>query len=430
MVKNSNVTVVLGSFYGDEGKGKILYYVSKNADIALRCTGGNNAGHTVVANGKKLALHLIPSGTFKGNVIGVIGNGVVIDPKVLVDEINKLKESGISEKNLLISNGAHIIMPYDIELDGLYENLKKNSIGTTKRGIGPTYMDKMERSGIRAENFVSPKFREMAITNFKNKNKFLEAYGLGFIKYKKLLNEYEEYAKTLKPLVGDATNFLHESLENGKKIVVEGAQATLLDIDLGTYPFVTSSNATIGGILTGSGLNASNINRVIGVTKAHSSRVGEGPYVTEERGEMGDIIRESAHEYGTTTGRPRRCGWLDLLALKYAARVNGFTDIAINHLDTILKLKEFKLCLKYMYDAKETDVFSPSIDYLEKCAPIYETFEGGYDISNIRNRKDLPKEAQRFLDRIEEVVKVPISLIGVGADDDCIIDCTKQKKKS
>jgi adenylosuccinate synthase len=419
----AKAVVVLGSFYGDEGKGRVLFHVSKDADIALRCTGGNNAGHTVVVNGKKLALHLIPSGTLRGNVIGVIGNGVVIDPKVLIEELDLLKENGIPETNLIISSKAHIIMPYDKEMDMVLESIKENPVGTTKRGIGPCYSSKMDRTGIRVEDYIGDDFVKLATTNFENRNKIIQAYGFKPMEYKELIEKYVSYVERIKPLVKNSVNFLHNSIENGKKVVIEGAQATLLDIDHGTYPFVTSSNPTIGGILTGSGLNTNNIGRIYGVLKAHSSRVGEGPYVTEELSETGDKKREIAHEYGTTTGRPRRCGWLDLVALKYAARVNGFTDLAINHLDSVGKLETFKLCVAYKYDGKEIDEFDTDVKFLKQCEPVYEEFVGNFgEISHIRDKKDLPKEAIRFLNRIEEVVGVKVSLIGVGADEEDIIE--------
>jgi adenylosuccinate synthase len=418
----SKVNVVLGTFYGDEGKGRVLFHVAKDANIALRCTGGNNAGHTVVINNKKIALHLIPSGTLREGVIGIIGNGVVIDPKVLVKELDLIKENGIKEEDVIVSSKAHIIMPYDIEMDEALEKLKSNPVGTTKRGIGPTYCDKMNRIGIRVEDLIGPNFINIATTNFENTNKILVAYDMKVLEYKPLIDEYISYANRIRPLVKNTVNFIHEALEKDKKIVVEGAQATLLDIDHGTYPFVTSSNPTIGGILTGSGLNHGNIDRVYGVLKAHSSRVGEGPYVTEELSDIGDKIREIAHEYGTTTGRPRRCGWLDIVALNYAIRVNGITDLAINHVDSIGKLDEFKLCVGYKLGKKEVE-FDTNLEFLTKCEPIYEIFKGNFgEISHIRKKEELPKEAIRFLNRIEELTKIKITLIGVGADEEDIIE--------
>lgn len=304
----SKVNVVLGSFFGDEGKGKIIDYLSTNADVSIRCSGGNNAGHTIKVNGEKFAFHLIPSGILNPNTKALIGNGVVIDPKVLIEEINNLEKHGYSTKNLFISNKAHVIMPYHIELDKLLEeNRGSAKIGTTARGIGPAYCDKYERSGIRMENFITANFRELALRNIENKNKIFKSFNYPTLDANKIIKEYEEYAKILTPYVKDTINIIHKSLENNEKILCEGAQATLLDIDFGTYPYVTSSNPTIGGICTGTGIGAKDIGEVYGVLKAYSSKVGEGPFITEQDNKIGDTIRELGHEYGTTTKRPRRC---------------------------------------------------------------------------------------------------------------------------
>lgn len=419
------VNVVLGSFYGDEGKGKIIDYLSQNADISVRCTGGNNAGHSIEVNGKKFAFHLIPSGILNEKTLAVIGNGVVIDPKVLIEEINTVKENGYSTKNLKISDKAHVIFPYHIEMDKLLESLRKEEkIGTTARGIGPAYCDKYERCGIRMGDLVSKRFEKQLRKNIENKNRIFEMYNYETIDADKLVEEYNKYADFLKEYVVDTVYLLHNALEEDKQILCEGAQATLLDIDFGSYPFVTSSNPTIGGICTGTGIAAKDIGEVYGVLKAYSSRVGEGPYLTEQNNEIGDKIRELGHEYGTTTKRPRRCGWLDLVALKYAVMVNGITGLAINHVDTIGKLDKIKLCVAYKKDGKESLRFSTDMDYLEGCTPVYEEFDGNFgDISNIRNRKDLPENAKKYLNRIEEIVKVPIKFIGTGAGRDSMIIC-------
>ena len=348
------VDVVLGAFYGDEGKGKIIDYLSGNCKYAVRFSGGNNAGHTIEVDGKKFAFHLIPSGILNKNVKAILGNGVVIDPKVLIEEIDNLKENGYKVDNLYISDKAHLILPYHIELDKMLEDIREDKkIGTTKRGIGPAYSDKFERSGIRMEDFISDKFADYLKTNIKNKNIILSAYGYNTIDFDEVYNEYKKYAEILKPYICDTTTMLHQAILNKEKILCEGAQATLLDIDFGSYPYVTSSNPTIGGVSTGTGIGAKYINDVYGVIKAYSSRVGEGPYVTELKGEVGDKIRELGHEYGTTTKRPRRCGWLDTVALKYAVMVNGLTHLAINHLDTIGKLDKIKLCVAYEYDVRK-----------------------------------------------------------------------------
>lgn len=419
------VNVVLGSFYGDEGKGKIIDYLSQNADISVRCTGGNNAGHSIEVNGKKFAFHLIPSGILNEKTLAVIGNGVVIDPKVLIEEINTVKENGYSTKNLKISDKAHVIFPYHIEMDKLLESLRKEGkIGTTARGIGPAYCDKYERCGIRMGDLVSKRFEKQLRKNIENKNRIFEMYNYETIDADKVVEEYNKYADFLKEYVVDTVYLLHNALEEDKQILCEGAQATLLDIDFGSYPFVTSSNPTIGGICTGTGIAAKDIGEVYGVLKAYSSRVGEGPYLTEQNNEIGDTIRELGHEYGTTTKRPRRCGWLDLVALKYAVMVNGITGLAINHVDTIGKLDKIKLCVAYKKDGKESLRFSTDMDYLEGCMPVYEEFDGNFgDISNIKNREDLPENAKKYLNRIEEIVKVPIKFIGTGAGRDSMIIC-------
>lgn len=416
------VDVVLGAFFGDEGKGKVIDFLSTKADLSLRCAGGNNAGHTISFDGKKFAMHLIPSGIFSG-AYAIIGNGVVVNPKVLLEEIQTLKDAGISTEKLLISDKAHVILPYHPEFDSLEEEMRgKNKIGTTKRGIGPCYSDKMGRFGIRMEDFISPKFSELLKQNLKTKNKMFDLYGKSQLDYKKVYKEYLAYAEQLKPYVCDTISFIHNSLEKNKKIVCEGAQATLLDIDFGTYPFVTSSNTTIGGILNGTGLNASSIGKVYGVIKAYSSRVGEGPYVTELKDEIGNKIRELGHEYGTTTNRPRRCGWLDLVALKYATRLNGFTDIAMNHLDTIGKLDEIKLCVGYRDENGNVTIdYTTNPEKLEKMSPVYQTFEGNFDVSGIKKFSKLPKKAKIYIQAIEKFIGVPVTFIGTGPSREEII---------
>lgn len=421
----SKVNVVLGGFYGDEGKGKIIDYLSGDADMSIRYSGGNNAGHTITVDGVKYAFHLIPSGILNKETKAVIGNGVVIDPKVLLEEIDNLHANGVSTDNLYISSKAHIILPYHVELDKmLEENRGENKIGTTARGIGPAYCDKYERSGIRVEDFIGPNFAKLAKTNIENKNVIFEAFGHDKLDAESIIEEYSAYAKRLEPYVTDTINLVHKALDNGEKIICEGAQATLLDIDFGTYPFVTSSSPTIGGVCTGSGIGPKDIGEVYGVIKAYSSRVGKGPYLTEEDNEIGDTIRELGHEYGTTTKRPRRCGWLDLVALKYAARLNSMTGIAINHVDTIGKLDKIKLCVGYNHKGNVSMDFSTNPDYIKDCTPVYEEFEGNFgDISNITNRDDLPEKAKKYLNRIEEVVGVPIKFIGTGAGRENMIIC-------
>ena len=417
------VDVVLGAFYGDEGKGKIIDYLSGNCKYAVRFSGGNNAGHTIEVDGKKFAFHLIPSGILNKKVKAILGNGVVIDPKVLIEEINNLKENGYKVDNLYISDKAHLILPYHIELDSMLEDIRgTQKIGTTKRGIGPAYSDKLERSGIRMEEFISSRFMGRLRANITNKNIILKAYGHETLDFDKIYNEYLEYAKILKPYVCDTTKMLHKALKNNEKILCEGAQATLLDIDFGSYPYVTSSNPTIGGVSTGTGIGAKYIDEVVGVIKAYSSRVGEGPYVTELKDETGDKIRELGHEYGTTTKRPRRCGWLDIVALNYSVMINGITSIALNHLDTIGKLDKIKLCVAYEYNGKREDFFSTNIDFLENSKPIYEEFEGNFkDISNCKSYEELPINAKKYIERIEELTSTKIKFIGTGAGRNDII---------
>lgn len=416
-MSRSKVDVVLGSFYGDEGKGKIIDYLGSNADIAVRCSGGNNAGHTIEVDGIKFAFHLIPSGILNKDTIAVIGNGVVVNPKVLIEEMENLKEHGYSADNLRISDKAHIILPYHIEMDKLLEeNRGNNKIGTTARGIGPAYCDKYERCGIRAEDLVSDRFEELLTININNKNKIFKMYDHETIDLEKTLADYKEYAKILKPYITDTVTLIHNALDEGKKVICEGAQATLLDIDFGSYPFVTSSNPSIGGVCTGSGVGARDIGEVYGVLKAYSSRVGAGPYVTEQNNETGDTIRELGHEYGTTTKRPRRCGWLDLVALKYAVRLNGITGLAVNHVDTIGKLDNIKLCVAYNCNGKETTDFSTNVDFLNNSYAVYEDFEGNFgDISNCKTYDELPENAKKYLKRIEEFTGVPVKFIGTGA---------------
>ncbi len=419
----NNVSVVLGAFYGDEGKGKIIDYLSKDAKYAVRFSGGNNAGHSIEVDGKKFAFHLIPSGILNKNVKAILGNGVVIDPKVLIEEIDNLKLNGYKVDNLYISDKAHVILPYHIELDGLLEDIRGgNKIGTTKRGIGPAYCDKYERCGIRIEDLISKNFKEKLKTNIDNKNVILKAYGYDTIDFDKVYKEYEGYAKIIKPYVCDTITMLHTAIKNNENILCEGAQATLLDIDFGSYPYVTSSSPTIGGVSTGTGIGSRYIKNVYGVIKAYSSRVGEGPYVTELKNKVGDKIRELGHEYGTTTKRPRRCGWLDIVALNYAIMVNGLTAIAMNHLDTIGKLDKIKLCVAYKYNNKVYTNFSTNMDFLSKAKPVYEEFDGNFgDISKCKTYDELPENAKKYVNRIEELTDTPIKFIGTGAGRDNII---------
>lgn len=419
----SKVNVVIGCFYGDEGKGRTTDYLSQKCEVAVRATGGNNAGHTIMVNGKKFAMRLIPSGILSKKTLAVIANGVVLNPKVLIGEINMLKENGVDvDKYLKISEKAHIIFPYHGDLDVYLEERRKNKIGTTKNGIGPAYCDKFERSGIRLEDLYKADFAEVLKSQYINKSYLYGSEEAAMVEYQKTLAEYTEYAAILKQYVCDTVSLLHQCIREDKNIVVEGAQATLLDIDFGSYPYVTSSNPTIGGIISGTGISARAIGDVYGAIKAYSSRVGEGPFVTELMDEVGDRIRDLGHEYGTVTGRPRRCGWLDLVALQYAINLNGVNYINLNHLDTIGAFDKFKACVAYEVDGVETKAFSTNEEFLRKAKPVYVEFDGNFgDISKCRTFEDLPENAQKYVKFIEEYTGSVVKLIGVGADREEII---------
>lgn len=414
---NKNVDVVLGSFYGDEGKGKVATYLSKDADIALRCTGGNNAGHTIEIDGQKLVFHLVPSGIVNKNTLGIIGNGTVLDGAVLIDEINTLDKLGIDTKKLMISTRAHIILPYHIKEDELAEILKgDNKVGTTKRGIGPAYADKMNRIGFRMIDLYQDNFEEKLKTNIQNKNEVFNTFDIPLINYNDILEQIQAQKQILKPFVTDTVYYLHENPD--KSIVIEGAQAAGLDIDLGDYPMVTSSNPNIGGILNGSGISYQRLGKVVGTLKAYESRVGEGPFLTEQKNQTGDLIRKLGHEYGSTTGRPRRCGYLDLVFLKRAALINGYTDLCLNHLDTVGKLETVKLCTRYKYKNAIFETYNDSIlGHEDEVECIYEELEGNFDASHITDYEDLPEKAKTFIKTIEKHINTPVTYIGTGADN-------------
>ncbi len=419
----AKVEVVLGLNYGDEGKGKISTFLAQDSDIALRCTGGNNAGHTVEFNGTKIVFHLIPSGILNKDTEAVIGNGVVIDPKVLFEEIEILKENKVDLTKLHISTRAHLIFPYHVLEDKLHEYLKEDDkVGTTARGIGPCYMDKADRIGLRVIDMYSDSFEKKLRRNIKNKNKVFELFGFETLDEEQIVSDYLKYRDMMKPYVIDTVSYLHKAIDENKKIICEGAQATGLDMDLGDYPMVTSSNPTIGGIQTGSGLGAKDITSVYGVCKAYASRVGEGPFITEQNNETGDLIRELGHEYGATTKRPRRCGWMDLVALKYAVKVNGVTALALNHLDTIGKLGNAKLCVGYKLDGIVYDESNDAIIGREnEVEPIYEEFETNFEIKGEIDYNNLPENAKKYIERIEKHLSVPVKFIGTGPDNDDMI---------
>ncbi|RLE76550.1 MAG: adenylosuccinate synthase [Thermoprotei archaeon] len=421
--------VVVGTQWGDEGKGKIVDFLAKKADVVVRYNGGCNAGHTVLVKDRKFKFHLVPSGVLQGK-IGVIGNGTVIDPKVLVEEIEALKHEGIDLK-LYISCKAHVTMPYHRIFDrGKEIKRGREKIGTTGRGIGPTYADKMKRTeAIRVSDFISEKFEEKLSRILELKIPELLEYGIikdeGELEsYKReIMEEYSVYAEKLRGFVTDTSLLLNKFLDEGKTVLFEGAQGTLLDVDHGTYPYVTSSNATAGGACTGAGVGPRRINRVIGVAKAYTTRVGSGPFPTELTDEIGDFLRERGHEYGTTTGRPRRCGWLDVVILKYAKRINSLDELALTKLDVLSGLEKLKICVAYEIDGKIVKEFPASISELEKCKPVYIELDGWEEIERSEwreiARKDfeaLPKNAKTYVQKIRELVDLPITIISVGPD--------------
>ena len=411
-----NVNAVIGLAYGDEGKGKIAEYLSKDADIAIRATGGNNAGHTIEKDGKKLVFHLIPSGILNDKTIGIIGNGTVLDLNVLIDEIKTLESLNVDLNKLMISSRAHVILPYHIIEDKMQEKLKgNNKVGTTGRGIGPAYADKINRIGFRMIDLYSADFAEKLKRNVENKNKVFEIFNMPLINYEELLKKITEQKEFLKPFVKDTVAYLEDNED--KSIVIEGAQAAYLDIDLGDYPMVTSSNPNIGGMQNGSGIAPQRFDKVIGVIKAYASRVGEGPFITEQDNEIGNLIRKLGHEYGSTTGRPRRCGWLDLVALKRVTKINGITDLNVNHLDTVGKLDKIKLCTGYKYkNAVFTTYNDQILGHEDEIECIYEELEGNFDAQHITEYEKLPEKAKTFIKTIEKHTKTKVSYIGTGAD--------------
>lgn len=410
--------LVLGAQWGDEGKGKITNYFSRIADVVVRYQGGNNAGHTIVFNGHKYALSLLPSGIFDNNIKCVLGNGMVINPLALVSERNNLIAQGFPCNNLYISDRSHIIFKHHLELDVLNENnLKENKIGTTKKGIGPCYSDKVSRIGLRMCDFVSDNFPKLYKNLLEIKNKEIVSLGGTPIDYESSVKEYLEAAKILKPFVCDTISLLARLRKGNAKILFEGAQGALLDIDFGSYPYVTSSNVTSGGVISGSGIGLFGLDEVLGIVKAYTTRVGEGAFPSEIHGELANIIREKGHEYGTITHRPRRVGYLDLVALKYSILINGISSICLTLLDVLSGLQEIKVCVSYDYHGKTLHTLPASNEILKECQPNYVTLEGfNEDISQVTSFEQLPLNAQKYLNFIEQELQVPISVFSVGAD--------------
>lgn len=421
----SNI-IIVGAQWGDEGKGKIVDYLSEKADVVARFQGGNNAGHTVVIKNAKFIFHLIPSGILHKGKICIIGNGVVIDPSVLLEEIDRLKKKGIKvDRKLYLSKNAHIIMPYHKEIEKEIENFKGlKKIGTTGRGIGPAYADKMSRTGIRVVDLLQPSvFKEKLKTNLKNINFLLENfYKVPSLSTEAIFSEYMGYAKKLSKYIADTDIMINRMISENKSVLFEGAQGTLLDIDHGTYPYVTSSSATAGGACTGLGVGPTKISKVLGVSKAYTTRVGSGPFPTEIKGSLGDMLREKGGEYGATTGRPRRCGWLDMVVLRHSARINGLTSLAITKLDVLDGLKIIKICTSYKYKGKIYKDLPKEINIIEECEPQYKEFEGWDTITvGTRDFAKLPKAAQKYIKEIENTLGIKVSIISTGQKRDEII---------
>ena len=414
--------VVVGTHWGDEGKGKITDFLSENAEVIARYQGGDNAGHTIVIEGTKYKLHLIPSGIFYPEKVSVIGNGVVVNPKSLVKELAYLHDAGITTDNLRISDRAHVILPYHIKLDQLQEDSKgDNKIGTTIKGIGPAYMDKAARVGIRIADLLDKEiFAERLKINLEQKNReFTKMYEVDPVDFQDIFEEYYDYGQQIKKYVTDTSVILNDALDAGKRVLFEGAQGVMLDIDQGTYPYVTSSNPVAGGVTIGSGVGPSKISKVVGVCKAYTSRVGDGPFPTELNDEIGHQIREVGHEYGTTTGRPRRVGWFDSVVMRHSRRVSGLTNLSLNSIDVLTGLDEVKICVAYDLDGERIDYYPASLETLQRCTPIYETLPGwSEDITGVRHLDDLPETAKNYVRRVSELVGVKISTFSVGPGRD------------
>ncbi len=410
--------LILGSQWGDEGKGKITNYLSNKADIVIRYQGGNNAGHTIVFNGHKYALRLIPSGVFNENVKCIMANGMVINPRAFKEEVSELINAGFSCKNIYISDRAHVIFDHHLELDRLNEEaLGDKKIGTTKKGIGPAYTDKIARTGMRMCDFVSVDFPELYKNLLEFKNKQIKDLGGTPIDYEKTVKEYMDLASYMRPMVTDTVKMIGDARKEGKNILFEGAQGALLDIDFGSYPYVTSSNVTSGGTISGTGIGCHGVDEVLGIVKSYETRVGEGAFPTEQLNEIGDLIRERGHEYGTVTHRPRRCGFLDLPALKYSIQINSITSICLTLLDVLTGFDKINVCTHYDYKGERIDTLPASDRVLRECKPVYAKLDGwSEDISNIKSFEDLPVNARKYVEFIEKEVGVPVVMVSTGPD--------------
>ncbi len=415
-----SATILVGAQWGDEGKGKITDFLAEKAQVVVRSQGGNNAGHTVINGDSEYKLHLIPSGILFNDTLNLIGNGVVVDIGVLLEEMDGLRERGVSFDNFYISDRAHLIMPYHKILDGLEEEAKAgDKIGTTKRGIGPAYVDKVSRIGIRlCDMMCESEFRRKLKIALAQKNALLtKIYGADPLSEDPIVAEYMAMADRIRPHVADTSVLLFKALKEGKKVLFEGAQGAHLDIDHGTYPFVTSSSPVSGGALTGTGVGPTCIDKVVGVAKAYTTRVGSGPFPTELEDDMGEELRQRGYEFGTTTGRPRRCGWLDAVVLKHSVRVNGITDLALTKLDVLDSLAEIKICTSYEYGSETLDEFPAALNVMNGLEPHYEIMAGWQqDTTGCRDFDQLPAAAQAYVKRIEELTGAEVSIVAVGPD--------------
>jgi adenylosuccinate synthase len=409
---------LVGLQWGDEGKGKVTDLLAENTDVVVRYQGGNNAGHTIVARGERYALHLVPTGVLYGHCTPVIGPGVVVNPQILLEEIDALEGRGVDTSRLLVSGNAHLIMPYHLELDRVTERrLGKNRLGTTKRGIGPAYADKAARIGLRVQDLLDPKiFAAKLEVALKEKNLLLtRVYGRLPLERDAIDSDYLAYGERLRPHITDTTAYLQDALDAGKTVMFEGAQATMLDLDHGTYPFVTSSNPIAGGACAGSGVGPKDINRIVGITKAYCTRVGSGPFPSEADPADSDILVEVGGEYGTTTGRKRRCGWFDAVAARFAARLNTLTEMVVTKLDVLSSFDFIPVCVGYEYEGRRYDRFPPNQTIFNKCRPVYEELPGWKeDISAARSVDDLPKEARAYLEAMEDLTATRVTWASVG----------------
>jgi len=412
--------IVVGAQWGDEGKGRIIDALARKADAVVRFQGGSNAGHTVVVNGEKFVFHLIPSGALRPEKKCIIGNGVVVDPKELLNELESLHSRGIEVNNLYLSSNAHVIMPYHQKIEEIEEEQRgKNRIGTTRKGVGPAYQDKAARRGIRAADLLD---KDTLSNKLRINLEFWKSScGLKF-SLEGILKQYLEYGKKLEKYIVDTSLIIHELLKENKAILFEGAQGSLLDVDHGTYPFVTSSNATAGGACTGTGVGPTRIDKVLGVAKAYTTRVGEGPFPTEIKNEVGELIRKRGQEYGATTGRARRCGWFDGVVLRYAVRVNGLDGLVLTKLDVLGGLSKIKICTAYRYRGKIIEDFPSQAYHWQECEPVYEEMEGWEDDTfKARRIEDLPLSLQKYLNKIEEIGGVPILFLSLSAERDNLL---------